>query len=134
MIVAKSGTLSHKDRSSCWPPKSQNINFTWLILIFPTAEKKNTQWIFLKKWTAYMCRKVHLSYLVRFLSIFAAGYSTQNNFSSDNKCKQIIQGILHSQISFTLWALPIESKQNCIRNLNINFWAYFKLIFLLHVL
>ena len=47
-----------------------------------------------------------------FLSIFAASYWNQNNFSSDNKCEQIIQGIIYAQISLTLWALPIESKQN----------------------
>ena len=53
-----------------------------------------------------------------FLSIFAATYWNQNNFSSDNKCEQIIQGILYSQISFMLWALPIESKKIVLKSLH----------------
>ena len=53
--------------------------------------------------------------LVMFLSLFAASYWNQNNFSSDNKCEQIIQGIIYAQISLMLWALPIESKQNCTK-------------------
>ena len=60
-LQLKSHTLSHKDRSSCWPPKSQNINFTWLILIFPTAEKKmNTQWFFFLQKEQHTCSEKYI--------------------------------------------------------------------------
>ena len=40
LVGSISCTLSHKDCSSCWPPRSQNINFTWLMFIFPTAHRR----------------------------------------------------------------------------------------------